>query len=117
MPTHPRASTKVRTSPVDTGTPTRRSVAANAVAMRSTGTGDRRVHQTGEPLGAHPLLVLAVLQHRPQRGLDPPLGELGLPEGGERLRPVDDLGDAGRLEQLEATHPLDGAGYLTGEAL
>src|SRR5688500_15597922 len=119
MPTWPSASTKVTTSPVATGTPKRRSVVAKAAAIRSTspGTGDPGLDQRRDAGTAHPLLVLAVLEHRAEGGVDPAFVELGLAERRQCLGPVDDLGHAGRLEQLEAPHPLDGAGDLAGQLL
>src|SRR5512133_2396657 len=45
--------------------------------------------------------VLVVLQYRPQRLLDRACVEVLPPERGERLGPVDRLGDARRLRQIQ----------------
>src|SRR5215211_1858160 len=48
---------------------------------------------------AHPLLVLAVLEHRAQAGRGEVRVQLARPEGDEGLGPVERLGDAGWLEE------------------
>ena len=53
----------------------------------------------------------------PSVALDRALVELGDTEGAERLRPVDGLGDAGRLVHVEPAHRLDRGRHLTGERL
>ena len=89
--------------------PARRSTRANATAIRSGGrcraarqapraiAGD----QIGEPVRADALLVLAVLENRAERRVDRRLVEPRATERRERLRPVDRLGDARRLVEVE----------------
>ena len=52
----------------------RRSIVANATAMRSTasaGTGHRGAHEVGDAARSHPVVVFAVLEHRAEGGVDP----------------------------------------------
>ena len=66
---------------------------------------------------ADELEVLVVLEHRAQRLLDDRRVELLAAERGERVRPVDRLGDAGRLREVEAAQTADERGRLRGEPL
>ena len=63
-------------------------------------------------------LVLAVLEHRAERGVDRRVSSSSVaPSAAERLRPVDRLGDAGRLVQVESAQRLDRGRHLAGERL
>ena len=62
-------------------------------------------------------LVLAVLEDRAERRLDGPFVDLRDTERGEGLRPVDGLGDAGRLVELEVAQRLDRSRDLPRELL
>src|SRR5581483_9544744 len=103
-PTRARARANVTARPVGTSTPAPRSTRAKATAIRSTsGVGrpsvsgtaqDGRPDDVGHTVRAHPLLVLPVLEQRPQRDLDRALVEARPPEGGQRQGPVDRLGHA-----------------------
>ena len=64
---------------------------------------------------AHPLLVLAVLQHGAERGGDGRLVEVLLAEHGERRGPVDRLGHARRLVEADGPQRLDRGGHLAGQ--
>ena len=61
--------------------------------------------------------VLVVLQHRAEGGVHHAGVELLLAEGDQRLRPVDRLGDARRLGQVEPAQLLHEGGGLGGQAL
>ena len=63
------------------------------------------------------LEVLVVLQHRAERRLDDLRVQLLPAEGRERLRPVDRLGDARRLREIEPAEAGDETGDLLGESL
>ena len=67
----------------------------------------RGAHELAEPVRAHALLVLAVLQDRAERRVDRLLVEPRRAERRERLRPVDRLRDTGRLVELEVAQRLD----------
>ena len=77
----------------------------------------RLFDEADERLVAHGLDVLAVLQHRAERLLDDLGVDLLAPERGERLRPVDRLGDAGRLREVERAQAADERGGLLREPL
>src|SRR5436190_19862200 len=66
----------------------------------------RLLDERDESLVADRGEVLVVFQHRPERFLDRARIEVLPPECGERLGPVDRLGDAGRLRQIELPQPL-----------
>src|SRR2546429_4691262 len=68
---------------------------------------DGGTNQLADAVGPDPLLILAVLENGPQRHVDGPLVERRAPERGQSHGPVDRLGHARRLVQLEAPHPLD----------
>src|SRR4051812_41221304 len=117
MPTASRASAKVTTVPTGMVRPLVRRTRANATATRSTAassaTQDRLAHQVAHSGRPNPLLVLAVLEHRAERGIDSALVELGATEHGQRGGPVDRLGDARRLVQLHVAELLHGGGHLS----
>ena len=69
------------------------------------------------PCAPRALLVFAVLQDRAEGDVDGALVDRGGAERGERVRPVDRLGDAGRLVELELAQRLDRGGNLTREHL
>ena len=77
----------------------------------------RGVDELRERLVAHGLDVLAVLEHRAERLLDDVGVDLLAAERVERHRPVDRLGDPGRLRQVEAAQLTDERRRLGGEAL
>src|SRR5437879_2909123 len=125
-PVRARARAKVTARPTGTSTPAPRRTRANATAIRSTlggvsiasGTAaNGRADDVSHAVGAHPLLVLAVLEQRAQRDLDRPLVEARPAEGGQRHRPVDRLGHPGRLVELERPHRLGGRRQLPGKRL
>ena len=58
-----------------------------------------------------------MLEHRAERVLDDVGVELLAAEGGERLCPVDRLGDAGRLGEIEPAQAANEGGGLGGEPL
>ena len=68
-------------------------------------------------MGLHALGVLPVLQHRAERRVHRPLVERRATQGREGHRPVDGLGDAGRLVQAEAAHRFHGRRDLTSQRL
>src|SRR4051812_15389086 len=129
-PTASSASANVTTFPSGTAIPTPRTIRANAGANRAPaaffsdrggvcapeseknglgGSGStlhRGADEFADADGPHPFLILAVLEHRSQRGLDGVLVEVGAAERGQRHGPVDGLGHSGRLVQLEPAHPL-----------
>src|SRR5206468_11633476 len=70
-----------------------------------------------EPTRADHLLILAVLQHRPERQVDRRGVEMLDAEQVERGQPVDRLGDARRLLDVALAHPRDRVGHLYGERL
>src|SRR5207247_10837369 len=63
------------------------------------------------------LLVLAVLEHRAQRDVDGMLVEVDTTEGGESFRPIDGLGHARRLVELERAQALHRGRHLPGQPL
>src|SRR3954452_18304393 len=68
-----------------------------------------------DPFGPHELLVLAVLQHRPQRALGGAGVEPLRAEQLERGYPVDRLGDPWRLLHVDRAQPGQRAGDLERE--
>ena len=64
-----------------------------------------------EPV-AHPVGVLAVLQDGAERRRRAVEVELAGADELQRARPVERLGDAGRLEQVGLAQPADGGGDL-----
>src|SRR5438552_881078 len=117
MPTAWNASTRSSTLPVGTSRPARRNTRANATAASSSVTGHRTRDERVGAVGAHALLVLAVLDDGAQRRVDRALVHLGPAERGERLGPVDRLRDTRRLVELEVAQRADGRGHLAGQAL
>ena len=77
----------------------------------------RGVDEPRERLVAHRLDVLAVLEHRAERLLDDLGVDLLAAERVERLRPVDRLGDPGRLREVEPAQLADERRRLGGEPL
>src|SRR5215207_10383791 len=119
-PTAPSASANRMVVPTGTSSPAPRSTRAKPTAKRSSpiegviesvtsgtalrGPFGRAAHQLLDPGRPRALLVLAVLEDRAQRDLDRVLVDGGASERGERVRPVDRLGDARRLVELEVAH-------------
>ena len=66
---------------------------------------------------ADPVGVLAVLQHRAQRGGGAVDVEVAGADELQGARPVERLGDAGRLEQVGLAQPAGGGGDLGGQPL
>src|SRR5437763_3417042 len=62
----------------------------------------RGADELADARGPHPLLVLPVLEDRPERRLHRALVEVGAAQGGEGHGPVDGLRHPRRLVQLEA---------------
>src|SRR5438034_11108807 len=81
------------------------------------GGNPRLLEQFGERDVADALQVLVVLEHRTERRLDDIGIELAAAEGREGLGPVDRLGDARRLLQVEPPKAMDERGRLEGEPL
>src|SRR6188768_785980 len=69
----------------------------------------------GEAVLGDPLVILAVLEHRAERGRHRALVELADAETSEGRGPVDGLGDTGRLVQVQLAERGDGGGDLAGE--
>src|SRR2546423_2229230 len=131
-PVRARAWAKVTARPTGTSRPAPRRSRAKATAIRSAsasgppgGSGacprkrsgtaaDGGADDVGHAVGPHPFLVLAVLEQRPQRDLDGVLVERGAAQGGQRVGPVDGLGHARRLVELEGPHGLGGRRHLAG---
>ena len=67
--------------------------------------------------GAGALLVFAVLEDGAEGDLDRALVDGGAAERGERVGPVDGLGDARRLVELEVAHGLDRGRHLARQLL
>ncbi len=73
--------------------------------------------EIGEPVLGNPLVVFAILEHRPERGPHDRLVELCHPECAERRRPIDRLGNTGRFVEVQRPQPLDRAGHLPRQSL
>ena len=86
-------------------------VAAAAAAARASPSS------ASDGVVAHQVEVLVVLEHRAERLLDDGCVELLAAEGHERLRPVDRLGHAGGLGEVEVAQPGDERGRLGGQPL
>ena len=76
---------------------------------------DGLLDDVGEAVLGDALVVLAVLEHGAERGRHRLLVELADAETAEGGGPVDRLGDAGRLVQVERAQRLDGGGDLAGQ--
>ena len=121
----PRRASATRPGP--TSSPTSRRTRPKVTTWRTTASAIRRlterprsrggVDEPRERLVAHALDVLAVLQHRAERLLDDVGVDLLPPERVERHRPVDRLGDARRLRQVEAPQLADERRRLGREPL
>src|SRR3984893_19154107 len=103
MPTSASASPKVTVAPTGTSSPRARRTRANATTMRSGSgmPGRGRLHDLRKTVIAPPLLVLAVLEDGPEGQVDGRLVEHVAAERGEGLCPVDRLGHARRLVQVQ----------------
>src|SRR5690242_8283172 len=77
----------------------------------------RLLEQAEQRLVANREQVLVVLEHRAERLLDHLRVELLPAERGERARPVDRLGDARRLREVEPAEPAHERGRLRREPL
>ena len=78
---------------------------------------ERLLDDVGEAVLLDALVVFAVLQHGAERGRHALLVELADTQPAERGRPVDGLGDARRLVEIEVAHGLDRSRDLPGEML
>src|SRR6478672_8373799 len=108
--------------PSGTSSPAPRNRRANPTANRSSSTTsgtalDRRVDELTETVRAGAFLVFAVLQDRAERDVDRTLVDRQGAERGERIRPVDRLGDARRLVELELAEGLHRGRDLAGQHL
>src|SRR6478736_3657598 len=127
-PTAPSASPNRMVVPTGTSSPAPRRTRANPTANRSmsgrsmSGTALRRLcrcpfRRAADELldagGAGALLVFAVLEDGAQGDLDGALVDGGASERGQRVGPVDGLGDARRLVELEVAHGLDRGRHLS----
>src|SRR3954453_11553908 len=86
-PTASSASANVTTFPSGTAIPTPRTIRAKEAAIRVPASGPtlhRGADEFADADGPHPFLILAVLQHRSQCGLDRVLVEVGSAERGQR---------------------------------
>src|SRR4029077_8816445 len=119
-PTASIASRAAITRSGPTGTPARRRTRAKWVTF-SANTGAARLAQFVEQarhLGARHLGdVVAVLEEHAERVLHALRVEADGVEGDQRVGPVDRLGDARRLEQVDGAHPLDETDDLDVEPL
>src|ERR687894_2634838 len=118
------SSSRARVNSTSLSVPTRipapRRIRPKATAASSIGGASATPHpgdEGGEPRVGGPLLVLAVLEDGADGCPDDRLVELLRPQGHERLRPVDGLGDAGGLVEVHRAELLDGGGDLAGEPL
>src|SRR3954447_26670099 len=99
MPTSATASANATVEPTGTSRPAARSARTTATAARSGATAHRVGDELAESVAPQPLLVLAVLHDRAERGRHRVFGELVAPQRGERECPIDRLGDTRRLVQ------------------
>src|SRR5438270_9203918 len=87
---------------------------ANPATIRSGGEAvsgpplQRRPDEIADAGGPDPVLVLLVLEHRPQREVDGALVDVAPAQRGQGGRPVDRLGHPGRLVEVHAAQLLDG---------
>src|SRR5690242_13386165 len=101
--------------PGPTSSPASRSTRPKVTTWRTIGSARAGLRdERGERVVAHRLEVLVVFQHRAERLLDDLGVQLVAAERGECLRPVDRLGDAGRLCQIEPAQATDEPGGLGG---
>src|SRR6187399_336482 len=130
MPTASSAAANASTLPIGSTRPAPRNTRAKATDMCNAsaagssscsgiggGARRRRGNQLADTVLADALLVLAVLEHCAERGGHEPIVEGGGAEPAECGRPVDRLGDAGRLVEVQLAHRCNGSGNLAGEAL
>src|SRR6185369_7805782 len=115
----------VSTSPEPTARPAPRNSSANATSTLTNGASLVSPSATlahsprGDPVevGAHQFQVVVVLDHRAQGVLHRRGVQLGRPEHIEGAYPVDGLGYARRLGQLERAQPVDRRDHLAGQRL
>src|ERR1700756_1751279 len=100
--------------PGPTSSPASRSTRPNVTTWRTSASASSwGLYSSGfreeveQRLVAHQLEVFVVLEHRPERRLDQVGVQLALAQRGQRLCPVDRLGDAGRLVQVEPAKALN----------
>src|ERR1700733_5890770 len=103
------------TSPDPTARPAARNSPAKLTSRPVKSGGASGAAGTGDDLGqvvADDLEVVAVLDYRAQRVRRVRHVQVRLAEHVETPGPVDGLGDAGRLGQVELAQPLDGGDHL-----
>src|SRR5579859_1489142 len=100
------------TSPEPTASPSARNSPANATSspVNGSGTGGDLLQVVQDHLE-----IVPVLDHGAQRVAR--VAEVRFAEEVQRARPVDGLGHARRLGQVELTEPLDGGDDLSGQHL
>src|SRR5215469_7318426 len=101
-------------SPVPTASPAARSSRAKSTSTPTIGASSGTGRDLFQVVPRH-VEVVAFLHHgteRVLRQLGVQLGRSGPAEEVEGARPVDRLGDAGRLGQVELTQPVDGGYHL-----
>src|SRR5947208_9101732 len=118
----PVSASEIRPGP--TSSPASRRIRPNVTTWRTKPPSScagcdsaRLLDERDESLVANRGEVLVVLQHRPERLLDRARVEVLPPERGERLRPVDRLGDARRLRQVQLPQPLHERRGLRGQTV
>src|SRR5262249_34041514 len=104
--------------PGPTSSPASRSTRPNVTTWRTIGSATAGLRdERRERVVANGLEVLVVLQHRAEGLLDDLRVQLLAAEGGEGVRPVDRLRNAGRLRQVQPAQPADEPGGLGGQPL
>src|SRR3954447_16376453 len=86
---------------------------ASSALARTRGPGE----QVCQPVAHHPIVVLAVLQHRAERSRGDLRVELFCTQCEQGVGPVERLGDARWFEQVGSSQPLHGAGDLLDQPL
>src|SRR5262245_9033083 len=127
MPTAASASPNAIVLPIGISSPAPRRSRAKPTACRVRSPGTVRsvaasgtalhcgMDELAEPVRARSFLVFAVLQDRAECDVDRVLVDLGVSQRGERVRPVDRLGNTRWLVQLQLTQRFDCRRNLSGE--
>src|SRR6516164_8697759 len=104
MSTSSSAANTSAIRPGPTSSPASRSTRPNVTTWRTNASASSSglLEQADQRLVPHELKVLVVLEHGAKRRLHQLGVQFGPAERGKRLRPVDRLGNSGRLVQVEA---------------
>src|SRR3954468_13819523 len=115
-PTQSSARAKSSVAPTGISNPAPRNTRANATGARSSSTARHRgSHEDVESVRAHAVVVFVVLEDRAEGRVDHTFVEPGRTEHGQRWRPGDRPGGAGRLVELEVAQCLDRARDVTSK--